>query len=88
MSHFIQLYDLPVHDLDQELKKIIQQKKLSWENTNQICINTLATHPDDYLIGSGSLELDWNNKQTLEKKRNRGPKTCARVRAVCYQDFV
>ena len=65
MSYFQQLYDLPVHELYTELKKLIHQKKLSWENTSQICINTLPTHPDDYLIGSGSLELDWNNKQTI-----------------------
>lgn len=65
MSYFTQLHDLPVHDLHHELKNLIHQKKLSWENTNQICINTLPTHPDDYLIGCGSLELDWHNQHTI-----------------------
>ena len=66
MDNFYKLDDLPIYDLQKELSDLIQNKKLIWPNNNQICINTLSTHPDDYQIGCGSLELDWHNtKKTL-----------------------
>ena len=59
--------DLPTFDLVNELNLLIKNKKIHWPKENQICINTLPTHPDNYEIGSGSLRLDWGNKKIVKK---------------------
>ena len=33
---------------------------------NQICLNTIISHPDDHLYGCGSLKYDWSNKTITE----------------------
>ena len=66
MSYFKQLHDLPILDLEKELNQMFSKKLLSWGNGNQICVNTLPTHPDDYFIGVGSLWLDWDNKKEIK----------------------
>lgn len=61
MSNFTKINDLPKHDLYAELKTMLQEDKLYWNNDNQICLNTILGQEDNFTIGTGSLTVDWNN---------------------------
>jgi hypothetical protein len=71
MSNFIELNDLPAYDLLTDLNFLYQNKKISWPKSNQICINTIASEPTNYLKGTGSLTHDWNNAvETIDESGN------------------
>ena len=61
MKYFKELDDLPVLDLWTPLQKMLSDKTLDWGRNNQICINTVASEPDNYKLGTGSLIYDWDN---------------------------
>jgi|TARA_R110000868_G_scaffold410768_1_gene700180 hypothetical protein len=65
MNNFKNLDNLPIYDLYSELNKLIENKTIEWTKENQICINTTEQNPDNYLLGTGSLVLDWNNSKTI-----------------------
>jgi hypothetical protein len=65
MSHFEQLYDLPVYDLYTELNGLIDLKTIHWSKENQICLNTTVDSPNNFLLGCGSLTHDWDNAKKI-----------------------
>lgn len=60
MKYFEKLA-LPDFDLYPEVVNLLNSNKIDWNTTNQICINTTPDRPDDYVYGTGSLDLDWDN---------------------------
>ena len=58
------LNDLPIFDLMSEFTSLLKEEKIHWYNNSddQICLNTVLGHEDDFLFGRGSLYLDWDNK--------------------------
>jgi hypothetical protein len=72
MSNFIELSDLPSFDLRTDLHFLLQNKKISWPKSNQICLNTIASEPTNYLKGTNSLIYDWDNaKDTIDEYGNK-----------------
>ena len=67
MSHFTPIDGLPVLDLHKELNNLLNDKKVHWNKTNSICINTIADEPDNYELGTGSLTYDWDNSYRITK---------------------
>ena len=65
MSNFKQITTLPIYDLYSELNRLIENNTISWSKENQICINTTEQNPDNFLLGCGSLDFDWNNSKTI-----------------------
>jgi len=65
MKNFIEL-DLPRYNYEPlvELSKLLSLNKLNWGTRNQICLNSLPEHGDNFLLGAGSLTLDWENSNT------------------------
>lgn len=62
MSHFTKIEELPKLDLHQELNRLVANGILSWhDGKNQICLNTIIGHENDYMLGVGSLTHDWEN---------------------------
>lgn len=61
MSNFKILYDVPVYDLYSELTRLLTAERIHWHH-DQICVNSLVDHPDDFKLGTGSLVYDWDNK--------------------------
>lgn len=61
MKYFTELNDLPIFDLLTELDRL----NIEWPQGNQICLNTVKGHEDDYILGNGSLVFDWD-KQYFE----------------------
>ena len=62
MSYFTRIEALPKLDLQQQLNQLIADGTVSWpDKINQICLNTIAGHEDDYILGTGSLTHDWEN---------------------------
>lgn len=60
MKYFSNITDLPVHDLNAELGKLIKDKQLEWDTVkNQFCLNTIPGKESDYIFGTGSLTHDW-----------------------------
>jgi len=47
-----------------ELNNLLNSKIVSWGAHDQICLNSLPGHEDDFHKGVGSLTLDWNNSDT------------------------
>ena len=67
MKYFSIITDLPVFDSDELLSTLsfmLQEEKVHWGGSNQICLNTTADHVNDYTFGCGSLAYDWSNKQS------------------------
>ena len=61
MKYFSNITDLPVHDLNNELGKLIKNKKLEWDSVkNQFCLNTILGKESDYIFGTGSLTHNWD----------------------------
>lgn len=44
-----------------ELDRLISDGVLFWDLRNQMCLNTMPGHEDDYMLGTGSLTHDWDN---------------------------
>jgi hypothetical protein len=71
MSNFIELNDLPEYDLLTDFNFLYQNKKISWPDSNQICLNTIVAEPTNYLKGTSSLTHDWDNAiQTTDEYGN------------------
>ena len=68
MEYFKPINNLPILDLKTELFNLIQNKIIVWPDQNQVCINTLPDHPDDYLIGCGSLYYNWTEKKIIKNQ--------------------
>jgi len=60
MSNFTKINDLPKYDLYAELNTMIREDKLYWNKDNQICLNTILGQEDNFTIGTGSLQYDWD----------------------------
>jgi hypothetical protein len=65
MSNFKIIDDLPSFDLLTELNNLIKNNIIFWSKDNQICLNTTESQPDNFLLGSGSLEYDWDNAKEI-----------------------
>lgn len=65
MSHFDKITDLPILDLYTELTKMLSDGIVDFSSFNQISLNTLPSHPDDFKKGTGSLQYDWNNSKEV-----------------------
>jgi hypothetical protein len=63
VGHFTQLEGLPILDLLGELDRLISNGVLNWDSRNQMCLNTIPGHEDDYMLGTGSLTHDWDNSR-------------------------
>jgi hypothetical protein len=50
-----------------ELNNLLESGQLSWTG-NQICLNTIPDEPNNYSLGTGSLEKDWSNLTVIENK--------------------
>lgn len=61
MKFFKELDNLPILDLWTPLQNMLANDTLVWGKNNQICINTIPPHIDDYKLGTGSLTQDWDN---------------------------
>lgn len=59
MTYYEQLFDLPELDLATELQTLLANGTIHFDESNQICINTVPGKPDDYLLGKGSLKYNW-----------------------------
>lgn len=67
MKYFKQV-NLPKADYYGELNRLIDSGTIQWNQTNQICINTIASKPDDIYFGTGSLNYDWANAVEVDGK--------------------
>jgi hypothetical protein len=65
MKNFKIISDLKTFELMNELNLLINKQIVHWSKDNQICLNTIVGHEDNFLIGCGSLQYDWDNKITL-----------------------
>ena len=59
MKYFKKIDSLPTFDLYEEFKKL----NINWYQ-NQICINAVPEAIDDYKLGCGSLQFNWEEAQT------------------------
>lgn len=65
MKYFEQL-EFPVFsNLLFDLNQLIDSGKVEWGKNKQLCINTVKESPDDYKLGTGSLDHDWANSYTV-----------------------
>ncbi len=66
MTFFTEI-NLPSYtNLLDSLSTLIDTNVVAWHN-NQICLNTTAQFPDNYRIGTGSLDKDWDKASTIIK---------------------
>jgi len=59
MKYFQPIVDLPQLNLQAEMNEMLSEGLLDWGEFNQICINSVPGHTDDYNYGSNSLHYDW-----------------------------
>lgn len=62
MSHFKEIYDLPIYEnlldsLDDSVMHCLQTK-------GQVCINTVSGYENDFMLGVGSLLKNWEDKKS------------------------
>jgi hypothetical protein len=69
-----------------ELTRLLDENMVSW-NSNQICLNTLPTHPTDFHLGVGSLDRDWGNATTTENKLSQKVTVNKKTSSVTEKDF-
>lgn len=62
MKYFTEL-DLPTYNHIPlvELNSLLSSKIIDWGSRNQICLNSLPGHNDNFELGTGSLIFDWKN---------------------------
>lgn len=65
MNLFKKIETLPIFDLYTEINYLIKNKEIYWSKDNQICLNTIKSQPENFLLGSGSLEYDWDNAKEI-----------------------
>jgi hypothetical protein len=46
----------------EEMYRLVKSETIQW-NTGQICLNSTIEHPDNFRLGVGSLQYDWDNKR-------------------------
>jgi len=68
MNYFTELPFLKFENAYSELQRLLEHKILTWGKQNQICLNSVESEPENYLLGSGSLTLDWDN--AVQKSNN------------------
>jgi len=67
MSNFVELTHLMKYALDRPLNNLLEAGLISWKDKeNQIGLNTLPGHEDDYHLASGSLVWDWERAVEVE----------------------
>ena len=67
MNYFKQL-DYPIFpNIMKELNSLLESGQLNWAG-NQICLNTIPNEPNNYSLGTGSLERDWAKSTIVENK--------------------
>jgi len=67
MSNFVELTHLMKYALDRPLNNLLEAGLISWKDKgNQIGLNTLPGHEDDYQLASGSLVWDWERAVEVE----------------------
>jgi len=66
MKYFKQLTHFQAYDLYNELNNLVESNTISWPTDGQICLNTLPTQPDNYLLGCGSLKYNWSGKKEVK----------------------
>jgi hypothetical protein len=71
LTHITNLLTLPLYET---LTDMLESKKINWGIHNQICINTVPGHEDDFFYGAASLEYDWNNSIILPSGEIKVPK--------------
>lgn len=65
MKFFEQL-NLPAFpNLLSDLNRLLDSELIKWGKNKQICINTTNENPDDFALGTGSLDHDWSNSYTV-----------------------
>jgi hypothetical protein len=67
MNYFKRL-DYPIFpNIMKELNNLLESGQLTWTG-NQICLNTIPNEPNNYSLGTGSLERDWSKSTIIENK--------------------
>lgn len=67
MNYFKRL-DYPIFpNIMKELNNLLESGQLTWTG-NQICLNTIPNEPNNYSLGTGSLERDWSKSIIIENK--------------------
>jgi hypothetical protein len=67
MKYFIPLSYPAFPNMIKELTSLLESGKLHWTG-NQICLNTIPKEPNNFSLGTGSLERDWSKSTILENK--------------------
>ena len=67
MNHFKRLYYPIFPDMIKELVDLLESGQLHWTG-NQICLNTIPSEPNNFSLGTGSLERDWSKSSITENK--------------------
>lgn len=58
------IQNLPIYDLDNELKYLIKNNFIKWNTiNNQICLNHIYENSFDTDFGTGQLGYDWKNSK-------------------------
>lgn len=62
---YFQKIDIPVvENAQRDLNELLRLNIVGWRE-NQLCINSTIDFVDDFGLGVGSLDFDWNNKSTI-----------------------
>jgi hypothetical protein len=67
MNHFKRLYYPIFPNIITELTNLLESGQLKWTG-NQICLNTIPSEPNNFSLGTGSLERDWLKSTISENK--------------------
>lgn len=59
MKYFKQIYGLPTTDLYNDLSTMLINQTVDFSSMRQICLNTVPSQPDNFKLGTGSLQYDW-----------------------------
>lgn len=100
MSFFQELSFKKFYELHDELEQLLFLEKIKWDenNSDQICLNTIPSEPDDYKLGRKSLFYDWD-KMTISKEGMEVPKKenplaerdftvlCSQFKGTLFEDF-
>ena len=66
MKYFKEINDLPILPLYEEFSKLMNEGKIQWDKSRQICINGVSGKTDDIYHGTGSLIYDWKSLPDLK----------------------
>jgi hypothetical protein len=70
-KYFKPLDNMPLYTgLLDELNRLLDEGIIAWPKQHaQICLNSIPEFPNDYELGTGSLDFDWGKKETLVDSR-------------------